>query len=114
MGQELAHGYGRLGGSQYRFVVGIKALENLDASELWQILTNGAIQLDLALLNELHDCDRRYCFGHRGDPSDGVNRHLGVARYVSEASCTLVDNSVRCRCNGDNSRNSPSLNTGCK
>ena len=78
------------------------------------MISNGLIQLNHALFDELHDRGGRYCFGHRSDPNDCVNRHLLVARYVPDAGCSVIDDPVRCRCNSDNSGNSPIRNTGCE
>jgi hypothetical protein len=62
------------------------------------------IQLQLALFDELHCRDRGHRLGHRGEPENRVERHLGTLGEVTRAERTLIEDPLVCRRCRDDTR----------
>ena len=90
----------------------VEALKDLGVGESWQVLAHGIIQPNLFLFYELHNANRRNCFGHGGNSNDRIDSHRLAIRHVPNACCALVDNFVARCCNADNTGNFPILDGG--
>ncbi len=102
MGQQVAHGDRPLGRAKARRSGGGEAFEYLRSGELRQILGRIVIEVDAALLDQLHAGGRGEGLGHRQQPEHGVGRHWRTGGDVRFAEGALVHDAVAdCR-HGDN------------
>src|SRR6266545_8306608 len=75
---EMAERDPMLGRSKAWLTRGVEALEDLSGGERGQGLACRPLEVELALLDELHGRGGRDGLGHGGDPGDGVERHRRV------------------------------------
>ena len=104
MGQEVTEGDRPLGRPEARLAGGVEALEHLGPREVRDDLARGALQTELAALDELHDGGRRDRLGHRGDPHHRVRRHRRFLAELPLAERALVERPLVCGCGRDDAR----------
>jgi hypothetical protein len=69
----------------------VEAFEHRDLAELRCPSSRGTVEVELALLDELHRRHSRDGLRHRRDPADRVRRHGGAASHHALTECALVD-----------------------
>jgi hypothetical protein len=92
--EQIAHLDRALGRPQPRRSVCGEAFENLRRSQFRQILCRLVVEMQVALLDQLHASGRREGLGHRQQPEDRVGRHRRAGRDICLAVGALVDDAL--------------------
>ena len=98
--EEVAQRDRSLGGAKLRCAAGVEPLEHLGLLQLRKQLAHRLIELQLALLDQLHAGGARDRLGHRCDPEHAVRGDRGPER-------ALVNDALLVCCNGDEARHGP-------
>ena len=88
-----------------RLTVGVEPFEHHSLTQFRNYAARRHVECEFALLDQLHGSRAGQCFGHRGNPHDGIGSHLGRLAQNTRAETTLVDWSVSIGSNGYHSRN---------
>ena len=84
--------------TQTRRARGVESLQNLDAGQLRDTLSEWFVQTKAALLDQLHRRHGCHGLGHGRDPHHAVQRHGRVLADLALAECALVDEVVVVSC----------------
>ena len=90
------------GWTQTRRARGVESLQNLDAGQLRDTLSEWFVQTKAALLDQLHRRHGCHGLGHGRDPHHAVQRHGRVLADLALAECALVDDAVVVSCERNN------------
>ena len=91
MGQQMPQRDRPLGRPQARGAGIVEPLQYLGCRQFGKHISDRLIQLQPALLDELHRRDRGHRLGHRGEPEDRVGRHLGTVGEIARAERAFVE-----------------------
>ena len=94
MGQQVAQRDRPAGRPQLRLARRIEAFQDLWRCQLGQQLAHGLLEVEPALLDQLHAGGRGHRLGHRGDPEHAVRRDVRAAVHVLPAKRALVDDAL--------------------
>ncbi len=101
----MAHLDRALGRPQSRRSVLGESFEDLRRGQLRQVLRRVVVQMQAALLDQLHAGCCREGFGHRQEPEHRAHRHRRAGRNIRLAEGALVDNALRRGRHGDDTGN---------
>jgi hypothetical protein len=91
MSQQVAQGDRLLRGAKLRRAGRVEPLEYLRRAERGVDVRHRLLELELALLDELHRRDRRDRLGHRGDAEHGIERHVRALPELANTEGILVE-----------------------
>ena len=92
--QQVAQRDRPLGRAQLRGAAGVEALQHLRRAERGVDVGHRLVELEFALLDELHRRDRGDGLGHRGDPEQAVERHRWPLIERAGAEGPLVEQAL--------------------
>jgi hypothetical protein len=95
--------------AKHRRARGIEPFEHLGRGQLGQQLAHRLVELQLALLDQLHAGGRGHRLGHRSDPEDGIRSHVRALGDVPLAEGAFVHDPLVGRCDGDDARHGPGV-----
>ena len=104
MQHQLVEGDVAFWGAQLRLAMGVKAVEHLNFGNVRHVFFRRIAELDLALLNQLHQRHAGDRLGAGEDAHDAVGRHGKVAVERAFASGAFVDITGLVGRHGDNAR----------
>jgi hypothetical protein len=93
-----------LGRAQLGLPRGVEPFQHLGRGQFGQQLAHRLLELQLALLDQLHAGGRGHRLGHRSDPEHGIGRDLGAVGQVPLAERALVHDPLVGRSDGDDAR----------
>jgi hypothetical protein len=91
MGEEIAERDRALRRAHDRIAIAVKVIDDLRLTELWDHFARRAVEIELALLDELHGGDSRDRLCHGGDPEHGIEGHRRAIRQTAFAEGALID-----------------------
>ena len=75
VGEEMPQRDRALGRARARLAGGVETFQHLDGGDIGYDLGRWSVEIELALLDELHGACSRERLGHRRDPHDGISGH---------------------------------------
>ena len=93
VGQQMAQRDRAFGRAQSWRARGVEALQDLRRGQFREHVADRLVELELALLDELHRRDRGHRLGHRRDAEHAVAGHCGAVDNVAQSKRALVQDS---------------------